>query len=167
MSFHPINAANACIRRSRRLLDLCDGPLTDTRAKNDLRRSALVTAVAGLDAYMHWLVYRRISELRRENDLPKSMSKLDVPFTELAALADATLESRRRQNEIRPWVKVKRVMQKRLLRETFQSYEQVATAFGWAGVEKPWARIAEDLLDKPESIKVRLNALVLEQALVF
>jgi hypothetical protein len=160
MPFHPINAAKACIRRSRRLLALCDAQLPDIKVKNDLRRSALVTAVTGIDAYMHWLVYRRISDLRREGDLPRSMAKLDIPFTEFAALADATIEARQRQIETRPWVQVKHAMQKRLLKETFQSYEQVATAFAWAGVEKPWSRVADKLGIQADAIKTRLNAMV-------
>lgn len=160
MPFHPINAAKACIRRSRRLLALCEDQLPDTKVKNDLRRSAMVTAVTGIDAYMHWLVYRQISDLRREGDLPKSMAKLDIPFTELAALADATLQGRQQQIETRPWVQVKHAMQKRLLKETFQSYEQVATAFAWAGVEKPWSRVADKLGMQADAIKTRMNSLV-------
>jgi hypothetical protein len=160
MPFHPIDASKACIRRSRRLLDLCDEQLPDTKVKNDLRRSALVTAVTGIDAYMHWLVYRQISDLRREGDLPKSMAKLDIPFTELAALADATLQGRQQQIETRPWVQVKHSMQKRLLKETFQSYDQVATAFAWAGVEKSWSRVADKLGMQADAIKTRMNSLV-------
>lgn len=97
MPFAPISAAKACIRRSRRLLDLANQNLPDSKVKNDLRRSAVVTVVSGIDAYMHWLVYKQISALRREGDLPKSFAKFDVPFTEMAALADAVIDARARQ----------------------------------------------------------------------
>ncbi|WP_198391681.1 HEPN domain-containing protein [Burkholderia ubonensis] len=160
MPFHPITAANACIRRSRRLLTLAQHPLPDGQVKNDLRRSALVMAVTAVDSYMHWLVYRRISEVRKEGDLPKSLAKLDLPFTEMAALADATVRGRKIGKDTRPWVQVKNVMQKRLLKETFQSYEQVAIAFSWAGIEKPWSRVAAKLIIQADDIKSRLNSLV-------
>ena len=160
MTFHPINASDACIRRSRRLLALTQHAVPDTKVRNDLRRSALVMAVTAVDSYMHWLVYRRISEIRKEGDLPKSLAKLDLPFTEMAALADATVRGRKDGKDTRPWVQVKNAMQKRLLKETFQSYEQLALAFSWAGVEKPWSRIATKLNAQADDIKSRLNSMV-------
>lgn len=117
-------------------------------------------AIAGIDAYMHWLIYSRISELRSEGDLPKSMSRLDVPLTDLAALADATLDGRRREVDTRPWVQVKHAMQKRLLKETLQSFDQVATGFAWAGVEKAWSRVATELGCSVDDIRTRLNRIV-------
>ncbi len=160
MPFQPITAANACIRRSRRLLALANGKLPDTKVKNDLRRSALVMVVAAVDSYMHWLVYRRLSEVRKEGDLPKSFAKLDIPFTDIAALADAVITRRQKKKDIRPWVQVKNAMQKRLLRETFQSYEQVGTAFSLAGIEKAWSRVADKFGTQATAIKLRLNHLV-------
>lgn len=160
MPFNPISAAEACIRRSRRLLALAEQALPDARVKNDLRRSALVMVVTGIDSYMHWLVYKQISALRRAGDLPKSLAKLEVPFTDMGALADAVIESRARGVNSRPWVQVKHAMQRRLLKETFQSYDQVATAFAWAGIEKGWSRAAVELGEQPNAIKARLNALV-------
>ncbi|WP_369929891.1 HEPN domain-containing protein [Xanthomonas sp. NCPPB 2632] len=160
MPFHPINASTACIRRSRRLLDLAEHDIPDSKVKNDLRRSALVMAVTAIDSHMHWLVYRRISDVRREGDLPKALAKLDLPFTEVASLADAIVQGRKIGKDTRPWVKVKNAMQKRLLKETFQSFEQVAGAFSWAGIEKPWSRVAEKLNTSTDDIKSRLNSLV-------
>lgn len=160
MPFQPKNASDACIGKSRALLALCAHQLPDAALKDDLRRSALVMAVTAIDSYMHWLVYRRLSDVRIEGDLPKAFAKLDVPFTELASLADATLRGRRQGTNTRPWVQVKHVMQKRLLKETFQSYEQVATAFALAGVEKGWSRVAAKLTISTDNLKTQLNALV-------
>lgn len=160
MAFQPVKAAEACIRRSRRFLALAEGALPDSKIKNDLRRSALVTVVTGIDSYMHWLVYKQLSALRNEGDLPRSFAKLDVPFTELASLADSVLEARSRNVNSRPWVKVKNTMQQRLLKETFQSYDQVSTAFAMAGVEKGWTRVSAELGAQPAEIKARLNRLV-------
>ena len=160
MPFNPISAAEACIRRSRRLLTLAEQPLPDAQVKNDLRRSALVTAVTGVDSYMHWLVYRQISALRTAGDLPKSLARLNIPFTEFATLADAVIQARVRGVNSRPWVQVKHAMQKQLLRETFQSYDQVGTAFAWSGIEKGWSRVATVLGAQSNDVRDKLNALV-------
>lgn len=160
MAFDPIDAATACIRRSRRLLSLADNKLGDAKVKNDLRRAALVMGVTAVDSYMHWLVYRRVSDVRNGGDFPKSLAKLDMPFGDIASLADAAIEGRREKRDIRPWVQVKNAMQRRLLRETFQSYEQVRTAFALAGIEKAWSRVAGQLGAEAKTIKTRLNHLV-------
>ena len=160
MPFNPLSAAEACIRRSRRLMALAEQALPDAKVKNDLRRSALVMLVTGIDSYMHWLVYKQISALRYAGDLPKSLAKLDIPFTDFAAVADAVVGARARGVNSRPWVQVKNAMQKRLLRETFQSYDQVGTAFAWAGVAKAWSRVATEIGQDNTTIKERLNALV-------
>ena len=160
MPFNPLSAAEACIRRSRRLMELAEQALPDAKVKNDLRRSALVMVVTGIDSYMHWLVYKQISALRYAGDLPKSLAKLDIPFTDFAAVAESVVDARARCVNSRPWVQVKNAMQKRLLRETFQSYDQVGIAFAWAGVEKAWSRVATEIGEDNTTIKERLNALV-------
>jgi HEPN superfamily RiboL-PSP-like protein len=160
MPFHPIDAASSCVRRARRFLALAQERLPDSKIKTDLRRSALVMAVTAVDSYMHWLVYRRVSDVRREGDLPKVLSKLDVPFSDMASLADAAIDARRTKHDLRPWVQVKNAVQRRLLRETFQSYDQIGQAFALAGIEKGWSRTADVLGVKPDEIKDRLNHLV-------
>lgn len=161
MPFLPFDAARACIRRSRRFLALAEHQnLPDPQIRNDLRRTAVVMAVAAIDSYMHWLVFRRLSDVRREGDLPKSLAKLSVPFSDLASLADALIAARRANREIRPWVQVKNSVQKELLRETFQSYEQVANALALSGVEKGWSRTAVKIGCTANDIKERLNRIV-------
>lgn len=160
MAFHPIDAGRACIRRARRFLALAEGQLPDAKIKRDLRRSAIVLGVTAVDSYMHWLVYRRISEVRREGDLPNVLAKLEVPFSELASLSDATIKARQEDRDIRPWVQVKNAVQRRLLKETFQSYEQVAQAFALAGIDKGWSRTAAALGVNANDIRARLNHLV-------
>ena len=160
MPFTPSKAADACIRRSRRLIALSNQPLNDSRVKNDLRRAAIVMAVTGIDTYMHWLVYARVSGVRASGDLPKSLTKLDVPFADLAALVEATVRGRKSGVDTRPWVQVKRALQQRLFKETFQTYIQVEQAFCLAGIDKGWSKVAQELSTKAEDIKTRLGALV-------
>lgn len=160
MPFEPLDAAKSCIRRSRRFLALANGELPDAQIKNDLRRTAVVMSVAAIDAYMHWLIHRRVTEVHREGDLPKSLARFDIAFDDLACLADAAIEAQRKKRKIRPWVQVKNALQKRLLKETFQSYEQVGMGFSLAGIEKGWSRVAGKLHENSEGIRTRLNRLV-------
>lgn len=160
MAFSPIIAAQDCIQRSRQYIALAGQNGLDARLAEDLCRSGLVLAVSALDAYMHWLIYEQISELRKSGDLPKSFGKLDITFTQFAEFADSVLVARKNGKVSRPWVKVKNAMQERLLRETFQSYEQVGNALSLAGVVKGWSRTATELGQTTKEIQRRLNSLV-------
>lgn len=160
MTFYPKQAANTCIRRAKRFLELADNHLPVNRAKNDLRRMALVMAVAAIDSYMHSLILRRIAAVRRSADLPKSLARLDIPFSEFARLAGASIKAQREGRTSRPWVQVKSSLQERLLKETFQSYDQVAIALSIAGVEKCWSKITAELGETVDENKEWLNNLV-------
>jgi hypothetical protein len=129
------------------------------RAKKDLRRMAVVMAVAAIDSYMHAIVLRRVSTVRKE-ELPKILRRVAIPFEELASLADTSLEARRAKRRARPWVQVKNTLQRCLLQETFQSFDQVGDALAMAGVEKGWSKVAAQLGEPADSIKATLNALV-------
>lgn len=160
MSFLPKQAANSCIRRAQRFLDLADEGLPVKGVKNDLRRMALVMAVAAIDSYMHALVLRRIAAVRRSADFPKALARLELPFSEIASLADASIKAQRAKRASRPWVQVKASLQKRLLTETYQSYDQVARALAIAGMKKAWPEIAVELGETVEENRKWLNTLV-------
>ena len=121
---------------------------------------ALVMAVAAIDAYMHALVLRRIEAVRRSADLPKALAGLEIPFSEIASLADASIRAQREMRASRPWVQVKSSLQRRLLKVTFQSYDQVATALSMAGVEKGWSKIVQELDETTKDNKAWLDNLV-------
>jgi RiboL-PSP-HEPN len=164
MPFLPKQAASSCLRRAGRFLDLADlKKLPIGRVQNDLRRMALVMAVAAIDSYMHGIVMRRVADVRRGSDLPKALARLEMPFSEFANLADASINAQRAGHRTRPWVQVKAALQKRLLKETFQSYDQVAIAFAIAGIEKAWSKVASKLATRAEDIKDRLGGLVLRR----
>jgi len=161
MPLLPIQAARACIRRSNRFLETArNNELRDSKIKNDLRRSALTMAVAALDAYMHWTVLRQLSAVRKAGALPNALAKLNLPFSEIARLAESAIAGRRSEQNIRPWVQIKHSLQKRLYQQTFQSYDDVAHAFALAGVKKGWERVAKKLSARPSDIKKKLDALV-------
>ncbi len=160
MTFSPEAAAQACVAKSRRLLQLASQPLPVADVADDLCRSALFTAIAAIDTYMHWLILRRLSEVRYRAELPKSLARVVIPFSAFAKLADSAIAGQQNGKSIRPWVQVKNALQTQLLLETFQSYEQVANAFAIAGIDRAWSKIAAQLGGQPAEIKQRLNHLV-------
>ncbi|MFZ5938295.1 HEPN domain-containing protein, partial [Pseudomonas sp. HS6-2] len=124
---------------------------------NDTCRAALIIAVSALDSYMHWLIYDKLSDIRKGKDIPGSLRKVAVSFVDIAELADAVLADR---EKIRPWVKVKNTLQKKLLTETFQSFEQVGTAMSMAGITEGWKKVSAEIGETSPEIKKRLNHIV-------
>jgi hypothetical protein len=125
-----------------------------------MRRLSVVMAVAALDTYMHRLILERVFS---HDDLPKKLARLDVSFEQLLAQADATRDAARaKPSDPRPRVGVKRQLQERLLRETFQNYNAVSRALNMAGRDKEWSVIGAKMSPplKPDAIKERLDEIV-------
>lgn len=160
MAFSPQSAAQACIAKSRKFLELASQPEVAADVTEDLSRSALFIAVAAIDTYMHWLVFKRLSEVRYRADLPKALARMEIGFADLATLADSVIAAQQSARRIRPWVQVKNALQNQLLSQTFQSYDQVATAFALSGIEKAWSKVATQMGCSASDIRQRLNHLV-------
>ena len=160
MTFSPELAGRTCIEKARRLLDLAAHPPPVAETQEDLCRHALVSGITAIDSYMHWLVFTRLSDVRWRETLPKRLQNLDIPFSDLASLADSALGAQQDGRRIRPWVQVKNALQNRILSMTFQSYSQVAGAFSLAGIEKSWSKIAAEIGEPASQIESRLNGLV-------
>jgi len=130
----------------------------DVRA--DMRRLSIVMAVAALDTYMHRLILERAFT---HDALPKRLAQLDVNFEQLLAQADETRDAARAQpSNSRPRVGIKRQLQDRLLRETFQSFNAVSQALNMAGRKKEWTAIGDKMsppLERNE-IQRRLDGIV-------
>jgi hypothetical protein len=116
--------------------------------------------IVAVDAYMHWAVLRRLSEVRRQGELPKGLRQLQVPFDELASLAEATITARRQRVDSRPWVQLKNTAQKRLLRMTLQSSQEVGDAMAMVGVKDGWTIVASAMNLKAQDAKGRLDKIV-------
>lgn len=126
----------------------------------DMRRLSVVMAVAALDTYMHRLILERAYT---HQTLPKRLAQLDVSFEQLLAQADETRDAARAEpHNSRPRVGVKRQLQERLLRDTFQSYNAVSQALTMAGQPKAWTAIGEEMSPQksPEQIREHLNSIV-------
>ena len=131
----------------------------DPGVQEDIRRLALVMGVAALDTYMHALVYQNAYET---TPMPKSLAQLDVRFDQLVQLADSAVDARRRGVDARPRVAAKNALQRRLLRETFQKFDDVSGALAMAGNGGSWQMIAAHLTppSTAAAIRSRLNAIV-------
>lgn len=130
----------------------------DVRA--DMRRLSIVMAVAALDTYMHRLILERVFT---HEALPKRLAHLDFSFEQLLAQADETRDAARAQpSNTRPRVGVKRQLQDRLLRETFQSFNAVSQALNMAGRKKEWVAIGDKMSPPMErnEIQQRLDGIV-------
>lgn len=154
---------NTCLSRARGLLKSSTKSQLAPRTREDLRRLALVMGVVAIDAYMHWAVLRRLSVVRRQGELPKALRQLQVPFEELAAIAESAVEGRRRRVHSRPWVQLKNAAQKRLLRMTIQSPQEVGDAMAMVGLTDGWRTIAGHMKAQPEEVKQRLSRIVLRR----
>ena len=166
VAFTPYDAAAHAIGRARGLLNasrLSVSPQLTPSERNDIRRLSIVMAVAALDTYLHRLVVDRAYTHRI---LPGALARLDVTFRELLAQADvAGAAARRPQHNSRPRVGIKRQLRDRLLRETFQRYEDVARALGMAGHSKKWDAIGQNMKPsmEPAQIRTRLNGIVMRR----
>ena len=95
--------------------------------------------------------------------LPGGLAQLSVPFEELLTQADETkVAARRPPHNNRPRVAVKRLLRDRLLRETFQRYDEVSRALGMAGQSGRWGDIAAAMSPPttPQALKIRLDGIV-------
>jgi hypothetical protein len=160
MSLSPKRASNNCLTRARNLLAASTNPNIGKATREDLRRLALVMCVVAVDTYLHWAVIFRLNTVRNQAELPPSLRKLDIPFHELASLADTTVQARRQQVDSRPWVQITNAAQRRLLRMTMQSPQEVADALALIGIKKLWEQVANEMPESAVEIKDRLASIV-------
>ncbi len=151
----PKDMADDCMARARAVLAAAN---TNTPVDNDLVRMALVMGVAALDTYMHAIIRAELT--KNSNAVPKALSKLDLRFSELAQLANNTVAAQQKGKKSRPWVQVKNALHRRLLTETFQSYDAVGKAMSMAGIAKGWSQVATALGCSAKDIKSRLGKIV-------
>jgi hypothetical protein len=160
MAFGPYDAARHAIGRARALLDASRSQVLAVNVRADMRRLSIVLAVAALDTYMHRLIVDRAFT---HPELPRPLARIDVPFELLLAEADVRAEAARSDpHQSRPRVAVKRILRDRLLRRTFQTYEDVGKALAMAGRRRSWDTIGQRLEPPlaPDDIHARLDAII-------
>lgn len=161
MSFTPYDAASHAVGRANALVTASQAKVKGRQVLNaDLRRLSVVMAVAALDTYMHRLVVERAYW---HDPPPAALARLDVRYDQLLAQVDeTTVAARSKPRKSRPRVELKRQLRDRLLRETFQSYDDVSRALSMAGQAKRWDAIGANMGPSmtPTEIRTRLNAIV-------
>jgi hypothetical protein len=164
MPFTPHDAATHAIGRARKLVDEASRhrKVIPLAVRADMRRLGVVMAVAALDTYMHRLILERAYK-QPDNKLPRALAKLGLPFEQVLGWADeAGAAARRPPHDSRPRVALKRQLRDRLLRETYQRFDDVSKALGMAGLAGKWDQIGAKLSPPmtPPEIRVRLDAVV-------
>lgn len=156
MPVTPLQAALDVLDRAEALLVLDAGSFGDSVLDHDVRRQAVVMAVASLDTWMHWKI--RGVELKA---LTRKTKDLSVPFVALVEMGQRSLDARRDSVEDRPMVRARNVLNEQILRMTFQSARQWADGFALIGVGSGLAS-AGRAMSPPESkadVETRLNRL--------
>lgn len=160
MPFGPHDAATHAIGRAQSLLTQSKKTAIPPMVRADMRRLSVVMAVAALDTYMHRLVVDRCFQ---HDELPSGLATLSVTFAQLLEQADdAKAAARKPPHNSRPRVGVKRQLRNRLVRETFQRYDDVARALSMAGIRKAWKDIVAAMSPPTTTaaVKRRLNEIV-------
>ncbi len=161
MAFAPYDASVHMIARAEGLLSLATRltKKNEGAVRDDLRRLAIVMAVAALDTYMHRLIVSRAYDHRV---MPPKLADVTIRFGDLIRQAEAAVEARKEDRDARPKVPAKRLLRERLSRDTFQRHERVSEALAMAGKSDSWKLIAAAMPRSPsqEKVKAELNALV-------
>lgn len=107
---------------------------------SELLRSAVVSAVAALDKYVHLIVVNKCFKLLGGNKrhIPKRLQKLEVP----AIVAFEMVEKLREKSGARAGDKLKKAIQDKLHGHTMQGSNQIDYAVNLMGVENFWSDVA-------------------------
>lgn len=107
---------------------------------SELLRSAVVSAVAALDKYMHLVVVNKCFTLLRGNKggIPKQLLKLEIP----AIAAFEVAKKLRKNPHARPGNELKKLVQDKLHGHTMQGSNQIDYAVNLMGVENFWSDVA-------------------------
>jgi hypothetical protein len=159
VAFTAHDAARHTIQRARGLL-AASKTTKSAVVSADLRRLSVVMAVAALDTYLHRLILERVY---RPKSLPKSLGGLSMTFSQLLEQADETaVAARQAPHNSRPRVGVKRQLRDRLLRETFQRFDDVSRALSMAGHDGKWDAVGRAMSPamSTDELRQHLNAIV-------
>lgn len=156
MPVTPLQAAQDVLARANGLLTLDRGTKRATLLEEDCRRQAIAMGVAALDTWMHWSI--RNVDL---SDLSSKLHDLDVPFGDLVAMGNASVEARRRSAHDRPIVRARNVLNEKLLTMTFQTARQWELGFNLLGISRGIAKAGRSMTPPQShgSVSGKLNAL--------
>ncbi len=161
MPFRPYDAATDALARAEALLRAADTSGIAAAVADDMRRSALVLAVAAVDTYMHRLIVDRADMWDK---LPPKLAETEVRLDQLVAEAQESYSAARRKPfPSRPGTRIKNVLRNQLLLKTFQTQRQIEDALTMAGASGRWGAIGKHLGLTTKQIAARLNPIVLRR----
>ena len=125
-----------------------------------LLRSAIVSAVAALDNYMHLVVVNKCFALLsgEKTHVPKLLQKLEVP----AIAVFETAETLRKNPKSKPDYELKELIRDKLSNQSIQGSGQIETAVKMMGITDFWTRVERKMKGKlnAENIRKKLNEIV-------
>ena len=125
-----------------------------------LLRSAIVSAVAALDNYMHLVVVNKCFTLLsgERTHVPKALQKLEVP----AIAAFETVEKLRKNPKSKPGYKLKEQIRDKFSNQTIQSSGQIDNVVKLMGITEFWTRVETKMKGKLNAgnIQKKLNEIV-------
>lgn len=153
MPISPLQAATDVMDRAEALL-VYASTTADPLVAADLRRSAVALGVASLDTYLHWAIADT-----KLDQIPSALKGLDVPFGDLVDLSEAMVRNRAK---IRPRVRTRGVLERVILRHTFQSSRGVTDAMLMLGKRNAFAKIAAEIVpvQSSQDVQDQLNRIV-------
>ena len=153
MPISPHQAATDVMDRADALLAHAS-TTTDPLVADDTRRAAIALGVAALDTYLHWALAD--TPLER---MPSALKAIDVPFGDLVDLSEAVVKDRAK---IRPKVRARGILERALLKLTFQSSRGVEEAMLMLGKRKAFFKISNEIQPSQGAQDVRdtLNRIV-------
>jgi len=156
MPVSPLQAAQDVLARAIALLSLDSGTAGAPLLEYDCRRQAVAMGVAALDTWMHWSI--RNTDL---SALSKRLHNLDVPFGELVAMGNYSIDARQRGVRDRPGVRARNVLNAKLLTMTFQTARQWEVGFGLLGIRSGLSSAGSAMTPKQthSAVTEKLNAL--------
>jgi hypothetical protein len=161
MPFRQHDAATHALTRAENLLKAASTAGLPPAVAADIRRSALVLAVAAVDTYMHRLIVDRADMW---DALPPKLAETEVRLDQLVEEAQASYRAARRPAfNNRPGVRVKNVLRNQLLLKTFQTQRQIEDALTMAGASGMWGAIGQQLGMTTKQISRRLSPIVLRR----
>ena len=127
---------------------------------SELLRSAVVSAVAALDKYMHLVVVNKCFKLLGGNkkDIPNHLQKLEVP----AIVAVEMVEKLKEKSGARAGDKLKKAIQDKLHGHTMQGSNQIDYAVNLMGRRRFWQNVALRMNGNltAEDVQKKLNKIV-------
>ncbi|MGC4755652.1 hypothetical protein [Micromonospora trifolii] len=151
MPLTALNAADDLLQRAELLAERAEVPPVDQwSVESDILRASWTFVGASLDTYFHERVRRALLMM----PMSKAAQGYLVPLGPIEEMVGAFLDNR---TTSRPRVRLMKIVQEALLKDTFQGARNIERAFNLLGVAKCWSALSASMNESPQAIRERLN----------